>query len=47
MMVAKILVGGGTSLPLETPDQTTISQMIARPTGNSRPERQVPAQPRR
>ena len=36
-MVAKILVGGGTSRPLDQPSQTTSSQASASPTGSSRP----------
>src|SRR6476660_5514624 len=36
-MVAKIFVGGGTSLPFEKPSQTMSSQATARPTGSNSP----------
>src|SRR6266404_8074554 len=36
-MVAKILVGGGTSRPLDRPSQTMISHASASPTGSASP----------
>ncbi len=36
-MVANTRVGGGTSLPLDKPNQTISSQISASPTGSNRP----------